>query len=496
MKNPRGEGVERGCPKHPCGRHVTEDALAFQPAWQIAERIRAGDLSPVEATEYFLGRIAKLDGTLNAFITVAGDQAVEAARAAEKRLAEGGDIPPLMGVPIGLKDLEMMAGMRSTMGSPALKDHVPETDSVVAERVRASGAIILGKTSTPEIGISFNTTTDNPISGVCHNPWDLARTTAGSSGGSAAAVVSGMLPFATGSDGGGSIRIPASFCGVYGIKPSHGRVPRANGYGEPEPNQFAQSGPMTRDVRDAALLLSILSGPHPGDPNSLVHRSGINLATEREPDLNGVRIGWSPDFGYGVVDSDVSDTVLIALQKLLAFGAVVEEVELPLEAELIEHFWTIFSANAYAAFGHLKEQDPVELGPDGLEAMRMGAEVKGSDYARSVRRVADLKLKMSVVMKQYDFIASPTTSITAFDPNNRPEEVDGRKFDGVYGYFPFTYVFNMTGQPAASVPAGLTGGLPVGLQIAGRFGDDLGVLWLSTALEKVSPWTGIRPLVS
>jgi Asp-tRNA(Asn)/Glu-tRNA(Gln) amidotransferase A subunit family amidase len=482
----------------PCGRHhVIEDALAFQPAWQITERIRSGDLSPVEATEYFLGRIAKLDGTLNAFITVAGDQALEAARTAEKRLTEGGDdLPPLLGVPIALKDLEMTAGIRSTMGSPALRDHVPEVDSVVAERVRASGAIIIGKTSTPELGMSFNTTTDNPISGVCHNPWDLTKTTAGSSGGSAAAVVSGMLPFATGSDGGGSMRIPASFCGVYGIKPSHGRVPRANGYGEPEPNQFAQSGPMTRDVRDAALLLSILSGPHPADPNSLRHRAGIDLATEREPDLNGIRIGWSPDFSYGVVDSDVADTVLMALQKLRAFGAVVEEVDLPLEAELIDHFWTIFSANAFAAFGHLKDQTPVELGPDGREAMRLGAEVKGSDYAKSVRRVADLKLKMSAVMRRYDFIASPTTSITAFDPNNRPKEVGGKKFDGVYGYFPFTYIFNMTGQPAASVPAGLTGGLPVGLQIAGKFGDDLGVLWLSAALEKVSPWAGIRPVVS
>ncbi|NQW16979.1 MAG: amidase [Chloroflexi bacterium] len=475
---------------------MTTDELAFQPAWQIAERIRSGDLSPVEATEYFLGRIEKLDGTLNAFITVAADQALDAARKAQSRLLAGGDVPPLLGVPIALKDLEMTAGLRSTMGSPALRDHVPERDSVVAKRVRASGAIIVGKTSTPEIGISFNTTTDNPISGVCHNPWDLARTTAGSSGGSAAAVVSGMLPFATGSDGGGSIRIPASFCGVYGIKPSHGRVPRGNGYGGAEPNQFAQSGPMTRDVRDAALLLSILSGPHPADPNSLVHRSGINLATEREPDLAGVRIGWSPDFGYGVVDPDVSDTVLIALQKLRAFGAVVEEVDLPLEAELIEHFWTIFAANAFAAFGHLMDEHPVLLGPDGLEAMRLGAEIKGADYAHSLRRVANLKQDMATVMKRYNFIASPTTSITAFDPNNRPTEVDGRKFDGVYGYFPFTYVFNMTGQPAASVPAGLTGGLPVGLQIAGRYGDDLGVLWLSAALEKVSPWAGLRPVVS
>ncbi len=470
--------------------------LAFEPAWKQAELVASGDISPVELTEMYLRRIDELDPKLNAFITVASDQALDAARKAEAAAGSGAELPPLYGVPIAIKDLEMTAGLRSTLGSPALADYVPDDDSVVVERVRRSGAIILGKTNTPEIGISFKTVTDSPLAGFCHNPWDTDRTTGGSSGGSGAAVVAGLCALATGSDGGGSVRIPASFCGVFGFKPTHGRIPRACGYGNPEPNQFAQSGPMTRNVRDGALLLQALSGPDERDPNSMRHSEAPDLLSDLDRPPDRLRIGWSPDFDYGVVDPEVAATAAKAARVFEDLGHTIEQIELGLTADLADHFWNIFAANAYAAFGHLLDDPAVELGPDGVEALSMGRAVTGSAYASSLRAVEELRQRMAAVMERYDLIASPTTSVTAFDPDSPPTHAGGRQFEGVYGFYPFTYIFNMTGQPAASLPCGFVDGLPVGLQLAGRFADDGLVLRASAAFEHAAPWADRRPPVA
>ncbi len=472
------------------------DDLAFEPASRQAELVAAGEISPVELTELYLRRIDELDPKLNAFITVAADQALDAAHKAETAVATGGALPPLHGVPIAIKDLEMTAGLRSTLGSPALADYVPDHDSVVVERVRQSGAVILGKTNTPEIGISFKTVTDSPLAGFCHNPWDTGRTTGGSSGGSGAAVIAGLCALATGADGGGSVRIPASFCGVFGFKPTHGRIPRAGGYGSPEPNQFAQSGPMTRSVRDGALLLQALSGPDERDPNSMRHADAPDLLSDLDRPPERLRIGWSPDFDYGVVDPEVAATAERAARVFEGLGHTVEQVELGLAAELVDHFWNIYSANAYAAFGHLLDDPDIELGPDGVEALSMGRNVTGATYAASLRAVEELRQHMTAIMARYDLIASPTTSVTGFDPDSPPTHAGGRQFEGLYGFYPFTYIFNMTGQPAASLPCGFVDGMPVGLQLAGRFVDDGLVLRASASFEQAAPWSDRRPPVA
>ena len=237
------------------------------PAHELASQLRSKDISPVELTEHYLRRIEALNPQLNAYLTVAGDEAMASAKTAEAELAAGQVKGPLHGVPISVKDLEMTAGIRSTLGSLIYKDHVPSHDSGVVERVKASGAIILGKTNTPEFGMRG--TTENLLGDACRNPWNTDRTSGGSSGGAGAAVAAGLCPLATATDAGGSIRIPSSFCGTYGIKPSLGRVPRFGGLGRPSPNLVAQSGPMTTNVRDAAILLQVLAGPDDRDANMI-----------------------------------------------------------------------------------------------------------------------------------------------------------------------------------------------------------------------------------
>jgi len=472
-----------------------DEDLAFSPAWKLADLVSRREVSPVELTQLYLDRIARVGPTLNAYITVCADEALEAARAAEAHVMAGDELPPLHGVPISLKDLELTRGVRTTLGSPALADFIPDHDSVVAERVRRSGAIVIGKTSTPEIGISFATVTDNALAGPCRNPWDQERTTGGSSGGAAAAVAAGLCAIATGSDGGGSIRIPASFCGVYGFKPSHGRVPRAGGFGRPEPNQFAQSGPITRTVRDAAILLQALSGPDPRDPTPDMRESPGDFSSSLDRGVSGLRIGWSSDFGSGAVDPGVERAARGAALAFEGSGCSVEEADISLDRELTDHFWTVFSANAYVAFRELLEASPCRLGADGRRALEMGRAVTGAQYARSLRAVNDLKLKMAAIMEEYDLLLTPTTAVTAFRPNERPLEIAGRPVDPVTGFYPYTFPINMTGQPAATAPCGFVQGLPVGLHLIGRRGEDELVLRASAEFERTKPWADVRPSV-
>ena len=273
---------------------MTDDTLALAPAMELRELIATKQVSPVELTELYLGRIERLDAQLNSYLTVVPEQAMKSARQAEAAVIKGQPLGPLHGLPISVKDLEMTNGIRTTMGSLIFKDLVPEADSIVVERVRAAGAILLGKTNTPEFGLLGHT--ENRLGDYCRNPWNTKRTTGGSSGGAGASVVSGLCASATGSDGGGSIRIPSSFCGVFGIKPTQCRVPRYPGRATPPvANQFSQPGPMTRTVRDAALLLQVLAGHDPRDPSSLREAPGDYLAaTERS--IEGFRFGWSSDF--------------------------------------------------------------------------------------------------------------------------------------------------------------------------------------------------------
>lgn len=467
--------------------------LIMIPAHEQANLVARREVSPVELCEAAIERIEKLDHRIGAFITVASEQALEAARSAESRAISGKLLGPLDGVPVGIKDIEATAGIRTTVGSRVFEDVVPGFDSIVVERVRAAGMVVIGKTNTPEIAIHMGTLTDNDVRGPCRNPWDLNRTTAGSSGGSAAAIAMDMIQIAIGSDGGGSIRIPASFCGVFGLKPSNGRVPRARGLGRPDPNQFSQSGPMANDVRDAALLLQAISGPHPADPQQLLGSTPPNFTAGIGENLNGLRVGFSPDLGYGAVDPQVLDQVVSGLSTFEKLGADVEESEIILGNDLADSFWKIFGANAYVQYGHLLAKDAGLLTEGVQEVLSHGREIAGHEYATALRAVADLRMKIDALFERFDIFVTPTTSVTAFEPGQRPSEVAGMKVDSAYGIFPFTYIFNMTGHPAASVPCGFVDGLPVGMQIVGRFGDERMVLRASAAFEEVRSWRNIRP---
>ena len=278
-----------------------DENLAFAPASELAALIADKQASPVELTALYFERIERLDGQLHAYLTLCRDEAMQAAKEAENAVMRGDALGPLHGVPISIKDLELTKGIRTTSGSLPFKDRIPDEDSIVVERVKAAGAIILGKTNTPEFG--HRGTTENLLGEPCRNPWNTERTPGGSSGGAAAALAAGLCAIATGSDGGGSVRIPASFCGLYGIKPTQGRVPRYGGRAAPAiANQLSQSGPITRTVRDSAILLQALAGHDARDAGSLRDAPADYIAA-LDRDISGLRIGWSPDFGYAAVDS-------------------------------------------------------------------------------------------------------------------------------------------------------------------------------------------------
>jgi len=472
---------------------MTDQDLAFMPAWRQAELVRRKQVSPAELVTLYLRRIERLDPKLRAFITVCADQALATAKEAEAQVLAGGDLPPLHGVPISVKDLEATRGIRTTLGSRAFRDTVPDSDTIVVERVRQSGAIIVGKTSTPELGVSLAAVTDNALVGPCRNPWNLDCTTGGSSGGAAAAVAAGLCGLAVATDGGGSIRIPASFCGVVGLKPSQGRVPRAGSLGRPEPNQFSQSGPITNDVRDAALLLQVLAGPDPRDPSPELREAPPDFLGALDRGVRGVLCGWSADFGHGAIDPEVEAVAHHAARVFEEFGAVVEEADVRLIPALAEHFWTVYGANLSAAYGHLLDAQPTELGEDARTLLGRGRAISGAQYASSLRAVYELRRQMEETMRRYDLLLTPTTAVTAFPPEQRPRMIGGRQVDAVTGIYPCTFPINMVGQPAISLPCGMLRGLPVGLQLIGRRGDETTVLRAAAAFEHARPWKQRRP---
>jgi aspartyl-tRNA(Asn)/glutamyl-tRNA(Gln) amidotransferase subunit A len=468
-----------------------DENLALAPASELAELIAAKQVSPVEVTELYFKRIEELDGRFNAYLTLTQEQAMQDARSAETAVMNGDSLGPLHGVPISIKDLEMTRGVRTTSGSLVFKDRVPEEDSVVVERVKSSGAVILGKTNTPEFG--FRGSTENRLGEPCRNPWNPQRTPGGSSGGAAASVLAGMCSIATGSDGGGSIRIPASFCGIYGIKPSQGRVPRYAGAGAAvAANQLGQSGPLSRTVRDSAILLRLLAGYDSRDPTSLRDAPGDYVAALVQ-DISDLRIAWSPDFGYAPVDPEVVSITSEAARVFEELGCVVDDSKLKLE-EPGKGFRVIFSTNVYAGLGHLLEEQGDELTDYVREGLEFGRDTTGADYARALGYRDVLKAQFADLFEEYDLILSPTMAVPAFPVGEAPAQIAGVDVDPFLGFLPFTYPINMIGNPAASVPCGFSSdGLPIGLHIIGRFGDEETVLAASAAFERVRPWIQNRP---
>ena len=467
--------------------------LAFMSAVELAQNIREKKISSLEATENFFQRIDQLDSQLNSYLTLCRDQALADARAADEAVQKGSELGPLHGVPISIKDLELTKGVTTTMGSAWFRDRVPDMDSIVVERVKASGAIILGKTNTPEFGLSG--TTENKLGEPCRNPWNTERTPGGSSGGAAAALAAGLCSLSMGSDGGGSIRIPASFTGLFGIKPTQGRVPRYGGYGRPAANHFSQSGPITRTVADSALLLQVVAGPDSRDVTS-IRQPAPDFSAGLADGVTGMRLAWSRDYGFAAVDPEVVQVTERAAKLFAGMGATVEDANLKLD-DPFDTFWNIFATASYTSYGHLFDEGRNELTDYGVTSMEHGRTVTGADLSRAIYDVDRLGRQMEEFFDDFDLLISPTLAVPAFPIKQRPSVIGGREVDPFWGFVPFTYLINITGQTAASVPCGYSSdGMPIGLHIIGPKGSEAKVLQASAAFEQAQPWAGKRPGVS
>lgn len=452
---------------------MTSD-LCTLTATSLLERYRKRTLSPVEVTQAVLKRIEALNSRLIAFNLVS-DRALEEAKASEARWTAGQPRGLLDGVPVSIKDLILTRGWPTLRGSKTIDPKGPWNDDAPAvARLREHGAVLLGKTTTPEFG--WKGVTDSALTGITRNPWNLDKTPGGSSGGAVAAVAAGMGPLAVGTDGGGSIRIPCSFTGLFGIKPSFGRVPAwpASPFGT-----VAHVGPISRDVADAALLLTVLSQPDARDWYALAYeprdyRQGLDTGVQ------DVRIAYSSNLGYTKVDPEVADIVRKAVNAFTELGARVDEKHPGFDnaGPIFQTHW--FSG---AAFLVKSLKDTREVDPGLLELATQGEKVTITELLDAQMKRANLGTHMNLFYRDYDLLVTPTLAVAAFDVGRESPE-KGRWTD----WTPFTYPFNLTGQPAASIPCGFTkAGLPVGLQIVGpRYADAL-VLRAARAFESVRP---------
>ena len=472
---------------------MAERTLTDASAWEIAELVRTKQLSPVEVTAHFLDRIQAFEGVLNAFVTVAADSAMTEAHRAESAVLADEPMGPLHGVPIAIKDLSATKGITTTYGSLLQGDNVPDYDSISVERIRASGAVIVGKTTTPEYG--WKGTTESMLTGATHNPWDPTRTTAGSSGGSAAAVATRMVPLASGSDGGGSIRMPASFCGVYGMKPTFGRVPTSytgmGGWGA-----MSQDAPLTSNVRDAALFLSITAGADDRDPRSITGLTPDFLRAVEEASVDGLRIAWSPAMDSQPVDAEVAAITAKAAQAFEELGAFVEEATPAVDTATAFDVWgTLVFADYAVGLGPVIAAGRGDLlPPQFVEWLNEAINMPATRYARAMREREWHRRRFESFFGQYDLLLTPTMPVGAFPIERFPRRIGAKDVDPMKGYAPFCFHANLAGLPAASVPCGFNSdGLPVGLQIVGPWGEDERVLSASAAFEAARPWSSHRP---
>ena len=471
--------------------------IAYSSAADLLQLISSKRVSPVELTELFLERIDRLDPQLNSYLLVTHDQALAAAKAAEDAIMRGDDnLGPLHGLPISIKDTQMTRGVPTTTGSLLFKDRIPEKDAAVVERIKDAGAIILGKTNTSEFALVGMC--ENRLGDHGRNPWNPDYTPGGSSGGAAAATAAFLCPLATGGDGGGSIRIPASLCGIYGIKPTQGRVSGYTGVqGPPAPNFFGQQGPLSRTVRDSTLLLQVLAGHDSRDPNSLRHKTPDFLAALNRG-VKGLRIAWSSNYGFASVEDQVLKITSDAAKVFQVLGAYIGDAKLTMD-DPYQAFGPIYESSAFLNYGSMRHTHGHMMTHYARDFLEMGSKVTVADYSHALGRRDQLKAQVADVFEQYDLIISPTLAVPGVPVGQFPEQIAGKpsyphKF---FSFHPFTYPINVVGHPAASIPAGFAAnGLPVGLHIVGRMYDEETVIAASAAFEKARPWIDKRPPIS
>ncbi len=465
--------------------------ICFLPASEIARRIHAREISAREVMEAHLAQIQRLNPKLNAIVTLLPEQALQQASAADERQARGEEIGPLHGLPIAHKDLVLTKGIRTTFGSPLLRDFVPDQDALIVERLRGAGAITIGKTNTPEFGAGSQTY--NEVFGATRNPYDLAKTCGGSSGGAAVALACGMIPIADGSDMGGSLRNPASFCNVVGLRPSPGRVPTWPAQVGWFP--LSVDGPMARTVADVALLLSAMAGPDPRSPIA-ISEPGSVFARPLDRDFKGVRLAWSRDLDGLPVDPRVTAALDAQRHVFADLGCSVEDKEPDFsgadEAFKVWRAWNVelLLRGAYQSRRELLKDTIVWN-------LEQGRALTGPQIGDAERARTALYHRLRELMETYEFLLLPVSQVPPFAVEQPyVTAINGVKMETYIDWMKSCYFISAVGLPAISVPCGFTAeGLPIGLQIVGRHHDDFGVLQLAYAFEQATGVGRRRPPV-
>lgn len=468
---------------------MSAQEICFLAATELARRMQSKELSAQEVMVAHLDQIERINPQVNAIVTLLPERAIEGARAADDALARGEQVGPLHGLPIAHKDLVPTRGIRTTFGSPIFKDFVPEEDGLIVERLRSAGAITVGKTNTPEFGAGSQTF--NAVFGETLNPYNLTKTCGGSSGGAAVALACGMLPIADGSDMGGSLRNPASFCNVVGFRPSPGRVPHW-------PDQVAWftlqvDGPMARTVQDVALLLSAIAGPDPRSPISIAEPAS-RFAEPLERNFKGVRIAWSRDLGGLPVDPRVTAAIDAQRHVFESLGCTIEDVE-PDFADADNIFKILRAWRFELSRGDLLQTHRHLLKDTVIWNIEEGVKLTGPQIGWAERKRTDLYHRVRLFMETYPFLILPVSQVPPFDVKQRyVTEINGVPMDTYIDWMRSCYYITLTGHPAASVPCGFTpDGLPIGVQIVGRHQDDFGVLQLAHAFEQATTFGKRRP---
>ena len=460
-------------------------SLAYKTAIELKGLLAAREISPVELAEDTLARQEALEPKINAFVTRTPEVALEAAREAERAIAAG-EAGAIAGLPTSVKDLVAMAGVPWTFGSRPFADNVVDFDAPAVERVRAAGGCIVGKTTTSEFGCKA--VCDSPLTGITRNPWNLAKTSGGSSGGGAASVAAGLTPFAVCTDGGGSVRIPSALCGLFGIKAQFARVPVFPVSAAPT---LAHVGAIARTVRDAALLLGVMAGHDRRDAFGVAEPVPDFLAACDES-AAGLRIAWSATLGYAEPEPEIVALCEAAARRFEALGCEVEPVEDALGADPVEIWMAEFYGGIGTKLKGLMAERPEELDPAVVSTLAGGLDRSMVEFFTQVFARYEFREKMRQLFERYDLLLSPTLPCAAFDTGrDTPPGLEARN---IVSWVYYTYPFNLTGQPAASIPVGFTAdGLPVGLQMVAGINREADILRAAAAFEEAAPWAERRP---
>jgi len=468
---------------------MNKEDICFMSACDMAEKIKTQELTSVEITEAIIERIEKINPIINAYCTPTLDLAREMAKKADEAVKKGEKIGLLHGIPTSIKDLMQTKGIRTTYGSKLYEDFIPEQNDIAVQRLLNENCVLMGKTNTPEFG--HVPVTQNYIFGQTKNPWNLDKTSGGSSGGAAASVASGLGPLALGSDGGGSIRLPSCLCGVYGLKPTFGRIPRYPPIGIAFWS-MDHYGPIVRYVKDAALMLNVMKGFHPADKNTFPDE-GIDYLESLNEIPKNLKIGYSKDLGFSkAIEPEVEKKFLESVPKFEKFGWNIAEAKIKLRKPEFGLNVLVTMGYAYDLKNDLSKR-PDDLSPDLRRLIEAGISYNAMDIGKAwaVRQtVYEVFYKF---FEDYDILLTPTAPVPAFELGATTVPRIAGKGISFVGWMNYTYPFNMTGLPAASIPCGWINELPVGMQIIGKRFDDLTVLQVSKAFEDISPWQDKRP---